>query len=172
MKRLYTLLFHGQFTLGYNFSNEAALYIAENLDLGYEDAVRHVLRYTVVPMYDSLGPRRAQHIKDILRWALNCASHDDLILLNSAQDWILEDTDPPRLLFEWWWRELFGEEDWRDDAPCDAELVGGNSPEELSDGKRPWPEWIDPEVLRFPRRDGLPPGHGAPADPNKRRPNA
>lgn len=139
------------------------------MDLGYEEAVRHVIRYTLVPMYEGIGPRQAAHIKEILQWALNCASDEELIQLNGAQDWVLDDTDPPRLFFESWWKELFGDEDWRSDDICDAELVYGNPPSELRDGRSTWDEQIDPEVLRFPRRDGRPPGHGAPDDPNRGR---
>lgn len=171
MKRLYQRLLDIQFTLGWFFTDEAGMYIARNIDLGYEDAVRHVLRYTLIPMYETLGPSSAAHLKEILEWALNCASDAELIQLNGTQDWILDDTDPPRLLFEWLWKELYGDEPWQRDEICDAELVYGALPPELKDRTKQWTEWIDPEVLRFPRRDGLPPGHGAPADPNKR-PNA
>lgn len=170
MLRLYETVLDDQFTPGWYFSNEAALYIADNIDLAYEDAVRHVIRYTLVPMFKGLGPRQSEHIKQILQWALNCASDAELIQLNGAQDWVLDDTDPPRLLFEWWWKELFGDESWVNPDICDAELVYDEPPTELMDGRSAWDEVIDPEVLRFPRRDGLPPGHGAPADPNKRRP--
>ena len=171
MKLLYETVLDEQFTPGWYFDNEAALYIADNIDLSYEDAVRHVIRYTLAPMYQGISATRAQHIKDILRWALNCADDEQLWQLNGAQDWILDDTDPPRLFFEWWWKELFGDETWRADDICDAELVHGNPPPELR-GRSSWNELIDPEVLRFPRRDGLPPGHGAPADPNRVRPEA
>ena len=168
MKRLYETVLDEQFTPGWYFSDEAGLYIADNIDLSNEDAVRHVIRYTLVPMYRGLSAARAEHLKDILRWALNCADDEQLWQLNGAQDWILDDTDPPRLLFEWWWKELFGDEDWRDEDICDAELVYGNPPPELRGSA--WNEVIDPEVLRFPRHDGLPPGYGAPADPNRERP--
>lgn len=170
MKTLYRLILNEQFSCGWSFSDDAVLYVMNNLDLADEEAVRHVIRHTLVPMFRGTGPRTAEHVKEILQWALNCASDDQLIQLNAVEDWVIGDTDPPRLFFEWWWSELFGDEDWRADGICDAELVGVNPPSELRGVAYQWDERLDPEVLRFPRRDGLPPGHGAPADPNRVRP--
>lgn len=167
MRPLYEVLLDEQFSSGWSFSDEAKLYIMNNLDLANEAAVRHIIRHTLVPMFRGTGPRLAQHVKEILQWALNCASEQQLVQLNGVEDWVLGDTDPPRLFFEWWWAELFGDEDWRSKDICDAELVGGNPPSELRDAPYSWDERLDPEVLRFTRRDGLPPGHGAPANPNR-----
>lgn len=152
---------------GTYLSEDAKEYLYEHLDMGYEDAVRHVIRYTLVPAYKATDPKQAQHVKDVLEWYLNCATEEQCDgLLAADPEWVTGYTDPPRLFFQWWWQELFGDEDWRSDRLCDAELNESNPPEELRGGFN-WPPPIDPEVLRFPRRDGKPPGAGAPTQVNR-----
>ncbi len=144
-------------------TEDAKEYIVLNLDVQYEDAVRHVIRHTLVPAYRGAREDEAQHAKDVLEWFLNCATDSQREgFLAQDPEWPVDQPEPARLFFEWWWAELFGDEDWRSDRLCDAELYRSNPPNKLFGGYR-WPDHIDPAVLHFPRRDGKEPGAGAPA---------
>lgn len=152
---------------GVYLTDDAKEYLVKNLDATHEEAVRHVIRHTLVPTYRSTRGKQARHVKDVLEWYLNCATEEQCDRFLAADpEWPVGGTDPPRLFFQWWWQELFGDEDWRSGRLCDATLDIGNPPNELEDGFN-WPPPIDPEVLRFPRRDGQPPGAGAPTQVNR-----
>lgn len=163
MTVLYELLLVSQMAPGdYYLTEDAKDYLYQHLDKEDEGAVRHVIRYTLVPAYT--GTREKQHVKDLLEWYLNCATEEQCLgFLASDPEWPVGYTDPPRLFYQWWWQELFGDEDWRSDRLCDATIDLGEPPEELRGGFT-WPPPIDPDVLKFPRRDGKEPGEGAPAE--------
>ena len=167
-RTLYEGVLYGQLApTGADLSDDAKEYLVKNLDMAYEDAARHVIRLTLVPTYQSTSGKQAEHVKDVLEWYLNCATEEQCDRFLAADpEWPVGYTDPPRLFFQWWWKELFGDEDWRSERLCDATLAMGDPPDELEDGFN-WPPPIDPAVLHFPRRDGQPPGAGAPAEVNR-----
>lgn len=151
-----------QLSAGWYLTDEASSYIYEHLDEEDEEAVRHVLRYLVVPVYEACDEQMRSHVKAALRWFLNCADDDLLIgLIDSIPDWPVEYAADPRCTYIWWWRELFGDEPWRSREICTAELVRGNPPKDAG-GTNHWRPPIDEAVLLFRRRDGLPPGTDAP----------
>lgn len=160
---LYEMLLSGQLVpTDVSLTEDAKNYLFANVDMDDEEAVRHVIRHTLVPTYQGAAAKEAAQVKDLLEWYLNCASEEQCEgLFANDPEWPLGYTDPPRLFFQWWWQELFGDEDWRSDRLCDAEVVRGNPPDELRGGFT-WPPPIDPDVLKFPRRDGKAPGEGAP----------
>lgn len=165
---LYDILLAGHLApAGYYLTDEAKEYLATHLDMADEAAVRHVIRHTLAPAYAVAGEREAREVKDLLEWYLNCATEERCKrFLASDPEWPVANTNPPRLFFQWWWRELFGDEDWHSDRLCGADLYEHDPPDGVH-GQIEWPPPIDPEVLRFPRRDGKPPGAGAPAQVNR-----
>jgi hypothetical protein len=103
----------------------------------------------------------------------SCASpelrHDVVYAFNDH----LWPPDDLRQLFVWWWEALFGDENYESATICDAEVVPLDfRPRDTGSDRMGAEEWeiyaiigdheVSPEIVLFPRQDGLPAGHGAP----------
>ncbi len=169
-ERIYEYPVIEQFDLTLHLSPEALAYF-DTIEDDDEDAIRHLMRYFLVPVYRSRSPRVQEHARRAILWFIHCATDDDRIWLlgQPAFDWPTGGPHPPRRFFELWWLELFGEEPPEPGDLCDAEYRHGAYPPDWKQwGHNPLPE-LDRAVFLFPRRDGLPPGHGAPETLRKER---
>lgn len=145
-------------------SEEAADYIWRGLDPQDEAAVRHIIGHTLVPDFVHSSGTRQRAIKDALQWSLNCQPDERLAEITGTPGFPFDFPQPARRFYEWLWSELFGDEDWRDPAWAGAEVAPHDErpPTEPEDGR--WLRRFDPKVLHFRRKDGRPPGEGAPTD--------
>lgn len=158
-----------------NLTEEALDYIVTQVDPNAgPDGMRHVMRHLYAPDYERRSDAGQAAIRAALKYMIHCADAqllDDIAYSNPDNP--VPPPDDLRQLFRLWWEALFGDEPWGDpDDLCDAEVVdleespGGLrqniGPAEAEIYKRPLGREISPDIVLFPRTDGLPPGHGAP----------
>lgn len=172
--RVHPAILESQQGLYIDLSDDAMDYLNRHLDHnGNADGMRHVMRHLYRSDYERRTPAGQAAIRAALQYMINCADpelRNDIVY--SAPD-NLWPPDDKRQLFVWWWEALFDDESYESATICDAEVVPlGVSPGGLQSDRMGAEEWevyailgdyeISPEIVRFPRQDGLPPGHGAP----------
>jgi hypothetical protein len=146
-----------------DLSDEAIEYLATNLDPDNIEGIRHVMRHLYGADQARRGETGQAAVRNALLYALNCAEPADLA------GFIEDPYDPiprPRLgdmrrHYVLWWEALFGDDSHEAPDICSADVVDFmENIDHVVDkqGDRD----ISPDVLRFPRTDGRPPGSGAP----------
>lgn len=167
--RIYPIILYALTPTYTSLSAEAIEYLWHELDSDNADGMRHVMRHLFLPSYLTFDEEGRELIKVALQWVINCADE------YQYADLISEEPDLPfwagegeeRAWFILWWESLFGDEDWHAPALCQQEVdhLGleplGKVPSHVY-AARSGRAVISPEVVNFPRTDGLPPGHGAP----------
>lgn len=151
-----------QFVLTNQLSDEAHAYF--HLDEG-EAVIRYLIRHFLVPAYRASTERVQEQARECLLWYAHCATDEQRqdVIDQQGYGWPGAIPQPNRLFFQWWWEELFTEPLPDAGDVCEAE-VRSATPEEWTREDH-WPSvTLDPDVVKFPRRDGKPPGFGAPAE--------
>lgn len=159
--KIYTGMLMEQQGAYIDLSEEAIAYLRNNLHLDNVAGIKHVMRHLYVADYERRGDVGQSAIRAALLYALNCVDPARLNgLIEDPYDPIPRPRDM-RMFFTWWWEALFGDESFEAPEICSAEVAPF-----LDDighvidvqGHKD----VSPDVVKFPRTDGHPPGYGAP----------
>lgn len=162
--RIYPDILGEHTTVFSRLSREAYDYLFHELDAANTDGIRHAMRHLFLPAYLAFNETGRRYTKEGLQWTINCATQRQLDALISADPdmpfWPVDGKE--REWFIHWWEALFGDEEWRCEDICREDVDHREeAPRDAFVGRKRHFD-LSPEVVNFPRTDGLPPGHGAP----------